>query len=165
MIVLSNPMLCYQRIGRMKSVGYILGRLVCWGSSTGIVKFALKNRRFSYSRLLLFLGLALCIFSWGLQYKLSLYDPPAAITHQIPKAKLLANEELPRFAEGLRHLGDLPAARVIVHGHFTVLLFLLTFGVLVQSAAALREQSSFVSRHTRDLFSSAIFVRPPPVLG
>jgi hypothetical protein len=129
------------------------------------VQFALKNRQFSYSRVLLFLGLALCVFTWGLQYKLSLYDPPAAITHQIPTAKLLSNEELPRLAEGLRTLGHLPATKVIVHGHFTALLFLPAFRFLVQSAAVQREQTSIASRHTLDPFSSGIFVRPPPVLG
>src|SRR5215471_12241846 len=48
----------------------------------------------TFSRLLLFFfGLALAVFAWGLQYKLSLYDPPQAVSHQIPEAKLLSKEE------------------------------------------------------------------------
>jgi hypothetical protein len=129
------------------------------------VQFALKNRQFSCSRILLFLGLAISVFTWGLQYKLSLYDPPAAITHQIPKAKLLSNEELPRTVEGLRSLGTKPATKVVLQGHFTALLCLLAFGVLTQAAAAQREQASILSRHLRDPFSAHIFVRPPPLLG
>lgn len=129
------------------------------------MQFALKNRQFSWSRAFLFLGLAISVFTWGLQYKLSLYEPPAAITHQIPKAKLLSNEELPRTVEGLRALGTQPATKVVVQGHFMVLLFLLIFSFLVQSAVAQWEQSPMVSRHTRDLPTSNIFVRPPPALG
>ena len=40
-----------------------------------------------------FLGLAICVFAWGLQYKLSLYNPPQAASHQIPTAKLLSRDE------------------------------------------------------------------------
>ena len=42
---------------------------------------------------LAFIGLAVCIFMWGLQYKLSLYDPPNAASHRIPMAKLLSRNE------------------------------------------------------------------------
>jgi hypothetical protein len=40
---------------------------------------------------LVFLGM--CVFAWGLRYKLSLYDPPHSITHRIPAAKLLTGKE------------------------------------------------------------------------
>jgi hypothetical protein len=42
---------------------------------------------------LVFLGL--CVFAWGLRYKLSLYDPPHAISRRIPAAKLLTAKERP----------------------------------------------------------------------
>ncbi|MES2222967.1 MAG: hypothetical protein V4587_18600, partial [Acidobacteriota bacterium] len=42
---------------------------------------------------LLLLGLAVAVFTWGLQYKLSLYDPPQAITRNMPRAKLLSADE------------------------------------------------------------------------
>jgi hypothetical protein len=42
---------------------------------------------------LIFMGLALVVFSWGLQYKLSLYDPPQASSHLMPQAKLLSQNE------------------------------------------------------------------------
>ena len=41
----------------------------------------------------MFLGLAFCVFGWGLQYKLSLYDPPQAVSHEIPQAKLISKDE------------------------------------------------------------------------
>ncbi|HEX4308412.1 MAG TPA: hypothetical protein VHZ25_00220 [Acidobacteriaceae bacterium] len=37
--------------------------------------------------------LGLCVFAWGLKYKLSLYDPPHSISHHIPAAKLLSGKE------------------------------------------------------------------------
>ena len=45
------------------------------------------------------LGLAVCVFAWGLQYKLSLYDPPQAASHRIPQAKLLSRNERSGIAE------------------------------------------------------------------
>jgi hypothetical protein len=42
---------------------------------------------------LILLGLGLSVFGWGLQYKLSLYDPPQASSHQMPQAKLLSQDE------------------------------------------------------------------------
>ncbi len=42
---------------------------------------------------LLLLGLTVAVFTWGLQYKLSLYDPPQAVTRKMPSAKLLSADE------------------------------------------------------------------------
>lgn len=40
---------------------------------------------------LAFLGV--CVFVWGLNYKLSLYEPPHSISHHMPAAKLLTGKE------------------------------------------------------------------------
>ena len=48
-----------------------------------------------------FLGLAISVFTWGLQYKLSLYDPPHSTSHDIPEAKLLSRNEQATASEGL----------------------------------------------------------------
>jgi hypothetical protein len=37
--------------------------------------------------------LGVCVFAWGLKYKLSLYDPPLAISHRMPAARLLTGKE------------------------------------------------------------------------
>ena len=37
--------------------------------------------------------LGMCVFAWGLKYKLSLYDPPHSVSHHMPAAKLLAGKE------------------------------------------------------------------------
>jgi hypothetical protein len=39
--------------------------------------------------------LGMCVFAWGLRYKLSLYDPPGAGAHHMPAAKLLTVSGLP----------------------------------------------------------------------
>jgi hypothetical protein len=65
------------------------------------VSFSHKNRpdlsRFTF----VFLGLAISVFTWGLQYKLSLYDPPQSTSHEIPEAKLLSKNEQTTVGEGL----------------------------------------------------------------
>ena len=64
-----------------------------WYDEKEIVRSAHQNRpklsRFSF----VFLGLAISVFAWGLQYKLSLYDPPHCSSHEIPEAKLLSRNE------------------------------------------------------------------------
>ena len=44
---------------------------------------------------LVIIGLAVSVFVWGLQYKISLYFPP----HQVPQAKLLSKNEQPTRVE------------------------------------------------------------------
>src|ERR1035437_7135880 len=68
---------------------WVVGTVHRWG----------KFRPFGLSGSLAFLGLAFCVFAWGLQYKLSLYDPPQTASHQIPKAKLLSRDEQSSTAE------------------------------------------------------------------
>jgi len=52
-----------------------------------------KNPPFGRMGTLACVALAFCLFAWGLQYKLSLYDPPQAASHHVPKAKLLSKNE------------------------------------------------------------------------
>lgn len=37
--------------------------------------------------------LGICVFAWGLRYKLSLYDPPQSQSHRVQEAKLLPGRE------------------------------------------------------------------------
>lgn len=50
------------------------------GRKTGLLTFLLVT-------------LTVAVFAWGLQYKLSLYDLPHSIDHNMPQAKLLSNQE------------------------------------------------------------------------
>lgn len=50
-----------------------------------------RNGRSRLAPLLLVLGV--CVFAWGLRYKLSLYHPPHSISRRIACAKLLSKNE------------------------------------------------------------------------
>src|ERR1039458_5292856 len=84
-----------------------------------------KYRKFSLFGSLAFLGLAFCVFAWGLQYKLSLYDPPQTSSHQIPKAKLLSRDEQSSTAEHPLVIRTKTSTRVIYTAPTAVFLTLL----------------------------------------
>lgn len=114
-----------------------------------------------------FLGLALSVFSWGLQYKLSLYDPPQAISHQMPEAKLLSQEERPTQAE--HPLLDALRNRTIkiqcvLSGIF--LLISLAFNLCRAHRRAARVPVTRTPLHLRRFIClDAFFFRPPPILA
>src|SRR5579875_1935839 len=67
--------------------------------------------------------LSFCVFAWGLKYKLSLYDPPHAISHHMPAAKLLPG---PKRSAAIA--ADLREGREPVT---PIALFTTVFGVLL----------------------------------
>jgi hypothetical protein len=105
--------------------------------------------------------LGLCVFAWGLRYKLSLYDPPGAGSRHMPAAKLLTGKER----------RDLP----IVNSHpvagsstlaFLAGLLLVTFAVWVidsrpGSFSSLRLSATRTTVPARTP-RAGIFIRPPP---
>ena len=124
-----------------------------------------KNRSFSRIGALAFLGLAVCIFAWGLQYKLSLYDSSQAATHQVPKAKLLSSNEQSRTAKiALVDQTEVSSSVFcVVVAFFSVFLFAPS---LLNPLAG--QSSQWTNRSWRlhfSSFQSDLFVRPPPVLG
>lgn len=66
--------------------------------SRDLLKHAMQKRRRKAWIGSLFTTLIFAVFVWGLQYKLSLYDPPHSITHEMPEAKLLSNQERAGYA-------------------------------------------------------------------
>ena len=115
------------------------------------------------------LGLALCVFSWGLQYKLSLYDPPQALSHEIPSAKLLSKEEQAEASESplvspgkskdRQRQTILPAAAAF--GIVSLLLGVARFPSLLSAGAWLRPERRAFRLLTGPALS-AFFFRPPP---
>jgi hypothetical protein len=77
---------------------------------------------------LVFLGV--CVFAWGLRYKLSLYDPPHSVAHRMPAAKLLAGREGIEMPTPQRYRASNPAGPA-------VLLALTLFFGLFRSARML----------------------------
>lgn len=105
--------------------------------------------------------LGVCVFAWGLKYKLSLYDPPHAASHHMAAAKLLPGKE--RKA--------LPLATVRLDANAVAPPLLSTLVLAFFALAALELQARFSSRVGRPLSfrtvagcarSASTFVRPPP---
>src|ERR1017187_529192 len=123
------------------------------------------NRPFSRMSVVAFFALAFCVFMWGLQYKLSLYDPPEAASHHIPKAKLLSKNEQSSSTESPLVVRTRTSTRVI-YTVPTVVFFilLLTVSVLNPPLSSQREQRASQSWLLRRPHLKTYFVRPPPVL-
>jgi hypothetical protein len=111
------------------------------------------------------IGLAISVFTWGLQYKLSLYYPKHSTYHQLPEAKLLSKNEQPA-TQGLLMTGAQPAQDIVRGGLFTLTLFALVLGLPPISGATQTEQER-MRPWLLSLSASlnAFFFRPPPTLS
>ncbi len=125
------------------------------------------TNRLNLSRLtFIFLGLAISVFTWGLQYKLSLYDPPHSTSHQIPEAKLLSRNEQSTAGESPLVAGT-KAWAVIVHALlFDVFaFFLLALNLLRAPMFDPKDWETKRPWRTSCRPSlNAFFFRPPPAL-
>jgi hypothetical protein len=116
---------------------------------------------------MLFVVLGLCVFFWGLGYKLSLYDAHESTIHRIPEAKLMSRNEDPNATDSLR----LCLARLVPleQGSADIFaIFILFVGSLTRPSLALGWQKFALSKpwHPRSAaILSAFFLRPPPVLS
>jgi hypothetical protein len=125
-----------------------------------------KYRKFNLFGSLAFLGLACCVFGWGLQYKLSLYDPPQTASHQIPKAKLLSRDEQSSTAEHPLVIRKNTSTRVIYTAPTAVFLILLpAISVLNPPVSRRLEKRANRLFHLHRAVLNTLFVRPPPVLA
>jgi hypothetical protein len=124
-----------------------------------------KNRPFSRMSALAFFALAFCVFMWGLQYKLSLYDPPKAASHHIPMAKLLSKNEQSSSTESPLVVRTRTSTRVL-YTVPTVAFFILLLAVSVFNPplSGQREQRASQAWLLRRPHLRTCFVRPPPVL-
>jgi hypothetical protein len=125
----------------------------------------LAKNRASFGRFAVaFLGLAVCVFAWGLQYKLSLYDPPQASSHQVPQAKLLSKDQWSPSPGGLRASMVTSPSGIWAEQLYTMLFaFLLALGA--ESALSHRQKHRDGSKPWLAWSSaslSAFFFRPPP---
>jgi hypothetical protein len=119
-----------------------------------------------YRFVLPFLGLAFCVFTWGLQYKLSLYDPPQAASHEIPKAKLLSRNEQRAATESpllSKNSTSDKAARVLLFS--LIFSFLLALNLQYRPLLVRKDQDQHEPWRLRGRASlTAFFFRPPPAL-
>jgi hypothetical protein len=111
-----------------------------------------------------FLGLALCVFMWGLQYKLSLYDPPQSISHKIPTAKLLSKDEQAAdkaslLAKSSASEREMPLALLCFAPPLLAAMDLLYRPALVRREADVRRPW----RRCLDASLNVFSFRPPPI--
>lgn len=114
---------------------------------------------------LIFFGLAICVFLWGLQYKLSLYDPIQANSHQIPAASLLSKDDLSSgLTAVLTATRTTPSESVLASLLFsTCLMSLLTFAASGLPVWNVLGRSTRVQWRVRAKASlNAFSFRPPP---
>jgi hypothetical protein len=110
--------------------------------------------------------LILAVFSWGVQYKLSLYDIPAKKSVSLPHAKLLSQKERPRaLSESASNTTQESEGRSTT---LFVCVFLAFLGTISLSPAlqGLSSRDTFPSdRSDRRPHLSFFFFRPPPALA
>lgn len=117
---------------------------------------------------LLLLGLTVAVFTWGLQYKLSLYDPPQAVTRKMPSAKLLsADEQAAISASQLSSLASPPEKTI--RTIFTSILLLFVLKLTSPSLQPAARMESLTASRTwlwrRFANMNAFFFLPPPSLN
>jgi hypothetical protein len=108
--------------------------------------------------------LGICVFAWGLKYKLSLYDPPQSVSHHMPAAKLLAGKEQITLPAVDLLTAPAPGAPVALLPF--ALLFLALMGVGIRRGMAGRTLLLAPTRRmTARTALAAHFTRPPPPRG
>jgi hypothetical protein len=122
-----------------------------------------KARRMQVSAALGIAFLALAVFGWGLQYKLSLYDQSSDLQNSIPHAKLLSQKERPASSTAIGLIGSntpqprLPASCLVLF----VGIALLGSSAVQFSWARNRVLVSY-SAQQRSAASNYFAFRPPP---
>jgi hypothetical protein len=121
---------------------------------------ASTKRRFASWFVFTFLGLAMAVFAWGLAYKLSLYDPPQAVSRQMPQAKLLSREQQPSVEIKTSAQPDPPED---LKGANVALLLAFVSTLAGTPVLLSRLQASELHFHPQPVLAlSHLFFRPPP---
>jgi hypothetical protein len=122
------------------------------------------TRPFSPLVILGSVGLSVCVFAWGLQYKLSLYDPSQEASLKIPQAKLLSENERSVIAESPLAVQTKPFTSVCRTVPAAVFFHPMPAPRILNSqASSQREQRTGHSWHIRRGLLNTFFVRPPPI--
>jgi len=108
--------------------------------------------------------LALCVFLWGLQYKLSLYDPPQTDSHHVPMAKLLSKNEQSNTTDKSIDSQSTPTIKVLFAVFSVALSSLLIVCVFCPPGLNHRERVQNPSLPLQQALLESFFFRPPPIL-
>jgi hypothetical protein len=117
------------------------------------------RRRESHAMIVAIVLLAFAVFSWGVRYKLSLYNPAAHMS----AAKLLSQRERPATVEAT----ELSTDPVVNHGPIALLAFamgVVLAGFWSERPAILTRDVWHLSRLPKQPSQTFFFFRPPPFL-
>lgn len=133
------------------------------------VNYWMKHRRISVWLSLAFLALALAVIGWGTGYKLSLYDAPNAVSHQMPHAKLLSkNERVTQDDKSFSARGVDPN-RNPAPSALLCICFVLSLASAAFNKAAISRGGERKATHSWRLRHGAslnfFFALPPPILA
>lgn len=107
--------------------------------------------------------LAFAVFSWGVQYKLSLYHPPAKASAHMAEAKLLSNKERPVQCNA-PELAVAFIAQPVLTVVFACLAGALLVGLdlfgYIYAQTDVRDNAQIPKQPSQSFF----FFRPPPVI-
>lgn len=131
--------------------------------------FCSTNRRTLSLCSFAFLLLALFVFTWGLEYKVSRYDPPQSTSRHMAKAKLLSTDqdEQTSVAAGLllgNTKGSTQAKYTCTSDAFILCLLILSPLDLPSDPDESRD-SERPWRIRAGASLSAFFFRPPPIFS
>lgn len=125
------------------------------------MNFPNTSRRPSRLLNLVMLLLAFAIFSWGVQYKLSLYDPPAKTSTRMAEAKLLSQKErtsVPNVSESALDHAAQPHLPVVFAYLATAIILALDLFVAHESRSNVWARGRLPKQPNQSFF----FFRPPP---
>ena len=109
-----------------------------------------------------FVGLAIAVFTWGLQYKLSLYYPKHSTYHQLPEAKLLSKNEQATATDGLLTSTAKTPIDILRGAVLTLMLFAVVGLPPVSGATQTEQERTRPWLHSLSATLNAFFFRPPP---
>jgi hypothetical protein len=98
-----------------------------------------------------------------MQYKLSLYYPLQASSHQVPMAKLLSKNEQSNTQEISRYAQTNPAIKALLTPSNLLLSILFVLCAASLPAAKFRTTVDHPPLALRQALREAFFVRPPPI--
>jgi hypothetical protein len=123
----------------------------------------IKGRRVQVSVALGVIFLALAVFGWGLQYKLSLYGHSSEFPNSIPHAKLLSPKERPTSSTAIRLIGSNTQPPHLPVGFFVLFVGIALLGSSAVQFSWLRNRVSVnYSAKQRSAASNYFAFRPPP---
>jgi hypothetical protein len=126
-----------------------------------------ESEEFSPRLALLLAALGICVFFWGIGYKLSLYGPHESTIHRIPVAKLISRNEDPDASKAVRDPSSIAASAQPHASYLSLLLTVYAVGILTfPKTAASRQYLESVKPWCLlpTAVLSALFLRPPPPL-